>query len=274
MTTFAAIRAAFALPKSEALRLAAFALNRPRAWFLAHDQDALTDAQQAALGNALARRAAGEPLAYIEGVREFYGLDFAVSPAVLIPRAETELLVQTLIAIAPPGARILDLGTGSGAIAVATAHARPDCCVLATDLSEPALVLARQNAQRHAPSVQFDQGHWFDALPVSTPPFDCIASNPPYIPAGDAHLQQGDLRSEPASALTDFADGMTHYRTIAAQAQRWLKPQGWLIFEHGYDQGPAVCALLRGLGYAQVTQHFDDDEQRQPRMVVARAGGV
>jgi release factor glutamine methyltransferase len=272
MTHFTALCATYALPKNESLRLAAFALAKPRTWFLAHDRDVLAAAQIAALHAVFSRRAAGEPVAYIEGVREFYGLDFKVSPAVLIPRAETELLVQTVIELAQPQGRILDLGTGSGAIAVACAHARPDCTVFASDVSHDALAIARHNAAAHAPRVAFFQGSWFEALPAGTTPFDCIVSNPPYIAAGDAHLAQGDLRHEPAGALTDFADGLAHYRIIAAQAKDWLAPQGWLIFEHGYDQGEAVCGLLRGLGYGQVVQHFDDDQQRQARMVVARKG--
>lgn len=273
-THYAALSQQYALPKSEALRLAAFALGKPRTWFLAHDLDALDAVQLHQLHRVFSRRAAGEPVAYIEGRREFYGLDFAVSPAVLIPRPETELLVKTLIALAPSQARILDLGTGSGAIAVAVAHARSDCTVLAVDLSADALTVAQHNARVHAPNVQFFQGNWCEALPRDSLGlglgFDIIVSNPPYIAAGDAHLAQGDLRFEPASALTDFADGLAHYRSIAAQARAWLKPQGWLIFEHGYDQGAALCGLLHSVGYAPVTQYFDEDEQAHPRMVVAR----
>ena len=242
------------LPRLEAQMLLAYVLGRSRVWLIAHDDHALTDQQSHQFQHLGQRRMAGEPMAYLIGEREFMGLAFEVSPAVLIPRPETEMLVQTVLEVihnvtAP---QILDLGTGSGAIAVAIAHARPDARVWATDVSGHALDLAKRNAARHGVTVQFAFGSWFDALGGQPFAFDAIVSNPPYIPAGDVHLMQGDLRFEPAVALTDGADGLSVYRLLASGAQRFLRAQGHLCVEHGFDQGPAVASLLRDAGFLQV----------------------
>lgn len=201
------------------------------------------------------RRLAGEPIAYIVGEREFFGLALKTTPAVLIPRPETELLVELALERAAPGASLLDLGTGSGAIAIAVAHAAPHARVTALDVSEQALTVARENAVRHQARVEFLCSDWYCA--VENRRFDVIVSNPPYIVAGDPHLSQGDLRFEPASALTDHADGLSALRIIIENAPHHLHPGGWLLMEHGYDQSHAVRDLLQRRGFAQVQSWKD-----------------
>jgi release factor glutamine methyltransferase len=271
--TLAALFAAHPLPRMEQLALAAHALDKPRSWLLAHDTDVLNETQNIAVKTALHRRAAGEPVAYIVGTREFYGLDFKVSPAVLIPRAETELLVDWLVQNAPQGARMLDLGTGSGAIAIAAAHTRPDLTVCAADISDDALAIAaHNNAALVNKRVQLRRSDWLTAYAgvASKDTFDIIVSNPPYIAADDAHLALGDLRHEPAGALTDFDDGFKHYRSIAAQVKQHLNAGGTLLLEHGWQQGSNLCALLREQGYTSIEQHYDaaaHGQRGHPRMV-------
>ena len=201
----------------------------------------------------LERRLGGEPIAYLLGEREFYGLTFKVSPATLIPRPETELLVELALQRIPQlGARrVLDLGTGSGAIALSIAHARPNAEVVAVDASAAALEVAQFNTQQLAlGNVRLLQSDWYAALHGER--FDMIVSNPPYIAAGDAHLAQGDVRFEPSSALVSGTDGLDDIRRICAQAKAHLKSKGWLLFEHGYDQAAPVRALLRQAGFAEV----------------------
>ncbi|SDE30389.1 peptide chain release factor N(5)-glutamine methyltransferase [Paraburkholderia lycopersici] len=227
--------------------------------------DEVLDAARAKTFRALeARRAQGEPIAQLVGAREFYGLDFDVTPDVLIPRPETELLVETTLCalegIAQP--RVLDLGTGSGAIAVAIASARPDARVCAVDRSAAALDVAARNAaklldpQRPGGPPAFVAGSWYDPLDPGLH-FEAIVSNPPYIASGDPHLEQGDLRFEPRGALTDEADGLTALRTIIAGAPARLAPGGVLWMEHGYDQAAAVRALLADRGFADVRSERD-----------------
>lgn len=199
-----------------------------------------------------ARRLAGEPVAYLLGVREFFGRDFRVTPDTLIPRPETEHLVEFALAHLPPAGRMLDLGTGSGAIAVTVACERPDARVTALDVSAAALAVARSNGQHLQAQVRWLESDWFSALPVEER-FELIVSNPPYIAAGDPHLEQGDLRFEPASALTDFADGLEALQVLATQACRFVTPGGWLAVEHGYDQGKACRALFAGAGWQSVS---------------------
>lgn len=207
--------------------------------------DQLLDADAAACIQALfERRLAGEPIAYLTGEREFYGLDFRVTPAVLIPRPDTELLVELASARLPRGGSVLDMGTGSGAIAVAIAHARPDAQVSALDASAAALEVARFNARRHGAQVDFVQSDWYANLAPGR--FSMIVANPPYIVAGDSHLSEGDLRFEPVDALTDHADGLSALRAIITGAPAFLADDGWLLMEHGYDQAAAVRALLPG----------------------------
>jgi release factor glutamine methyltransferase len=210
------------------------------------------------------RRLSGEPIAYILKRREFFGLDFEVNDAVLIPRPDTELIVELALARLPPQGRMLDMGTGSGAIAVACAHTRPDARVTALDLSEAALAVARRNAAANGAALRFLRSDWFSALEGhagtdtdTDERFELIASNPPYIAAGDEHLSQGDLRFEPAGALTDHADGLSALRTIVAGSGRHLVPGGWLLLEHGYDQAVAVRTLLDSGGFTDVQSWRD-----------------
>ena len=224
-----------------------------RAWLLTHPEQQLESEQQAHYTALFGRRLRGEPIAYLLGEREFYGLTFKVTPATLIPRSDTELLVELALARIPQrGAlRVLDLGTGSGAIALSIAHARPDIEVTAVDASPEALDVARENV-RHLSlgNVRLLRSDWFSALPGER--FDLIVSNPPYIADGDAHLAQGDLRFEPRAALASGADGLDDIRRIVADAKEHLHTGGWLLFEHGYDQAERARELLGAAGYAGV----------------------
>lgn len=207
----------------------------------------------------LQRRLAGEPIAYIVGQREFFGLPFLVTPDVLIPRPDTELLVELALERAPHGSKVLDMGTGSGAIAIAIAHSRPDLQLTALDYSTAALAVAQQNAARNLPptlAVRFLHSDWFAALDAEER-FALIVSNPPYIVKDDFHLRQGDLRFEPQSALTDHADGMSALHTIIAGATRHLESGGWLLLEHGFDQAAAVRAALLEHGFDAVQSWRD-----------------
>lgn len=243
------------LPRLETQMLLQHVLGVSRAWLIAHDTDPLADAPVRQYQALLGRRLGGEPMAYLVGHREFMGHAFTVEPGVLIPRPETELLVETGLAVLARGAakrpRVLDLGTGSGAIAVSVALARPDAVVVATDISAQALEVASRNAHTLGAQVEFLQGSWFEAL-AGRPPFDLIVSNPPYIRDDDPHLGQGDLRFEPAGALTDGADGLAALACIAAQAPQWLLPGAGLWMEHGYDQAQAVRGLLSQAGFSHV----------------------
>jgi release factor glutamine methyltransferase len=217
----------------------------------------LDGAQAAALDTLFRRRLAGEPIAYLVGRREFFGLPLAVSPAVLIPRPDTELLVELALERLDGPARVLDLGTGSGAIALAIAANRPGVQVTALDLSADALAVAEGNARSLGlRNVRFARSDWYAQLHEAAP-FDLIVSNPPYIPAGDVHLAQGDLRFEPQDALTDHADGLTAYRAIVAGMPAHLRAGGWLLLEHGYDQAAQVRALLDEAGMNDVESWRD-----------------
>lgn len=217
---------------------------------------ALTESQQKQFEQLLSERAAGKPVAHIIGRRGFWSLDLAVSDATLIPRPDTELLVELCLDVLRPEMRCIDLGTGTGAIILALANEHPDIFCWATDMSLPALMLARHNAQTHRlGNVAFVQSHWLTAFQPRQ--FDLIVSNPPYIAEDDPHLKSGDVRFEPLTALVSGKDGLDDIRQIIQQASEALKPGGWLIIEHGYDQGAAVTQLFRDGGFEQVTLHQD-----------------
>jgi len=237
-------------------------LGRNRAWLAAHGDDVIPRTQADAFFALARRRREGEPVAYLTGLREFWGLPLAVSAAVLIPRPETEAVVEIALARLPADrdTRVLDLGTGSGAIALAIAHDRPRAHVLATDVSAAALGVARDNGQRLAiANVGYMQSDWYASVPATWrgAAFDVIASNPPYIAAGDPHLRDGDLRHEPASALSPGGDGLASFRRIVAGARERLAPGGTLVVEHGYDQADAVRALLAAAGFTDVISQRD-----------------
>lgn len=236
-----------------------YALGLSHVQLVTQAERVLDEKEADVLSRLLIRRQQGEPIAHITGHREFYGLPFYITPDVLIPRPETELLVELAIKYLPEKGRALDLGTGSGAIAVAIAHERPDASVAATDMSLSALEIARKNAERNLGEegrIVFYQGDWFHALPGPSC-FDLIVSNPPYIVKDDRHLSQGDLRYEPIHALTDFGDGLSVFRLLSANAGKWLNPGGWLLAEHGYDQAEAVRELFLSSGWDAVQSWTD-----------------
>jgi release factor glutamine methyltransferase len=257
-----------------------------RGWLLAHDTDLLPETSASRLNTMAQRRVSGEPLAYLTGSKAFYGLDLSVNSHVLVPRPDSETLVDWALAVltnnaatqtvtgtflktdtsltastlCPPTNRlsstsVLDLGTGSGAIALALKVTRPDLRVWATDMSVAALAVAQANAQRLQLDLQFSRGPWFAALPPDTSQFDCIVSNPPYIAEHDPHLTA--LGFEPAQALTSGIDGLDDLRQIISNAPAHLKTGGWLLLEHGHDQAAAVCDLLARSGFAQVQSRRD-----------------
>jgi len=228
-------------------------LQQPRGWLFTHADDVPDMDVQTAYAALVERRAAGEPVAYITGRRGFWSLDLEVSPATLIPRPETELLVELALQRLPlvAACSVADLGTGSGAIALAIARERPRARVTATDASAAALAVAQRNAQRHAiGNVAFVHGDWL--APLAGQHFDLIVSNPPYIEAADPHLAQGDLRFEPPTALASGPDGLDDIRRIVRDARAHLHPDAWLLFEHGWNQGEASRDLLADAGYAEV----------------------
>ena len=270
------------IAKQEAQLLLRHVLNVNRAWLISHENDALQANIHAAFEALLKRRLNGDPIAYILGTREFYGLKLMVTADTLIPRADTETLVETALAKIPFMVRqahhernisnsvrpepvegrthsqhtILDLGTGSGAIALAIAKHRPQAHVTALDASQAALDIAIENAQNlNITNVKFILSDWFSAL--TNEKFDVIVSNPPYIEADDVHLKQGDLRFEPISALASGADGLDAIRHIIKDAPPHLYPHGWLLLEHGYNQASQVAALLKQAGFSEVSHAKD-----------------
>jgi release factor glutamine methyltransferase len=251
-----------ALPGEDASReaeiLVAHALERDRAWLFAHSDDGV-DTPQVEIAIALAkRRATGEPIAYLTGRREFWSLELRVTPDVLIPREDTELLVRTALRHCPQGEKVdvADLGTGSGAIALAIAHERPQARVVAVDSSTAALDVARGNAERlRITNVEFVHSDWFAALPARR--FDIIVSNPPYIASNDPHLSAGDLRFEPARALSSGDDGLDAIRRIVGESPTHLRERGMLAIEHGFEQGAAVRELLEQNGFVEIYTERD-----------------
>lgn len=263
------LRAAGGVEPADAEILLAHVLGRSRTWLYAHaDAEAGADAGRR-FEALLARRRAGEPVAYLTGSRGFWGFDLRVNANTLVPRPETERLVELALERLPAdGAwRIADLGTGSGAIALALALDRPRAEVIATDASEAALDVARDNARSlGVGNIAFRQGDWF--APLAGERFDLVASNPPYIALGDPHLDEGDLRFEPDAALASGADGLDAIRAIAQGAPLHLLPRGWLLVEHGWEQGPAVRALFEAAGLVEVATHAD--LERRDRVTLGR----
>lgn len=244
--------------RAEAALLMMETLKVNRAWLISHAEQALTEAKATQFRAVLNRRLQGEPVAYILGKREFYGITFEVTPAVLIPRPDTETLVDAALARIPAGrpCRVLDLGTGSGAIAIALATHRPQASVTAVDASESALAVAQRNAEHLGTrNVRCMLSDWFGALPEAV--FDVIVSNPPYIADGDPHLERGDLRFEPATALASGAQGLDAIRHLVAMAPRHLADRGWLLLEHGHDQAAAVAALMAAHGFEDIGHAAD-----------------
>ena len=244
-------------------------VERERIWLFTHDSEVLDDANAAAFEVLIARREAGEPVAYLVGTRGFWTLDLTVTPDTLIPRPETERLVELALERIPlnTAARIVDLGTGSGAIALAIARERPHSRVIATDASEAALVVARLNAERNSiVNIAFRAGSWF--APVAGERFDLVVSNPPYIESDDPHLKEGDLRFEPATALAAGHDGLDDLRVIATEAASHLTQRGWLLVEHGWNQGDAVRDLFTAAGLTEV--HTATDLEGRDRITLGR----
>ncbi|MFM8332724.1 MAG: peptide chain release factor N(5)-glutamine methyltransferase [Candidatus Methylumidiphilus sp.] len=246
-------------PRLDAEVLLAQATGKTRTYFRAWPEKQLTAAEQSLFQTRLAERLHGRPIAHIVGSREFWSRDFWVTADTLIPRPDTELLVELALARVAPDAvaHIADLGTGSGAVAVTLALELPQAHVTALDISLAALNVAERNAAHWgAKTIRFVQSDWFAALPTGER-FDLIVSNPPYIAAADPHLSQGDLRFEPLAALASGADGLDAIRRIVSAAPAWLKPGSWLLFEHGWDQAAAARGLLAAAGFVQVESFVD-----------------
>ena len=261
------------LPRLEARALLEHASGRSREWLIAHGDELPMPAVTVEFGRLCELRRGGTPIAYLVGWREFYGRRLLVGPDVLIPRPETELLIEHALRLTPHQGRVLDLGTGSGCIALSLVCERNDLDILATDWSKAALQIARDNALRlcrdglERQRLKFLLSDWWDQVPADLR-FDLIVSNPPYINVNDRHLLQGDLRFEPRIALTDEGDGMDAFRKIASQAASRLTQAGYLLLEHGFDQAAALSELLCQTGFEQVETHFD--AASLPRLTTAK----
>ena len=257
-TALRELHATSSTPRLDAEVLVMHVCNLNRSALTARGHHVLTDNQLNRLETLIAQRCHGEPIAYLTGVREFWSLEFNVSPATLIPRPETELLVEKALAHIPQDAEwtIADLGTGCGAIALALAKERPRCRVIATDISPEAIDVARANAAKfNLTHVEFREGSWFE--PLIGMKLDMMVSNPPYVRANDPHLEQGDVRFEPVQALAAGPEGLDAIRQIALSAREHLNPAAWLLFEHGWDQAAAIGQLLHSLGYRNIVCYPD-----------------
>ena len=247
-------------------------LNKPRSYLYTWPEQCLSQDQYPRFLSAINRRAAGEPIAYLTGHREFWSLDLQVSPAALIPRPETERLVEIALERLPAtSCKAVDLGTGSGAIALALASERPNWNITGTDISAAALDIARDNAKTlELASLTFLASDWFEDLPERD--YELIISNPPYIPNQDPHLDQGDVRFEPQSALTSGADGLQDLRQLIASATEYLHSNGWLMLEHGYDQAKPVAQLFNQAGFTSIQTYHD--LAQQPRVTIGRSNVI
>jgi len=254
--------------RREAQVLLGFALGVTRAWVTTHPDQAADSEAAARFRSLVALRVSGHPVAYLVGVKEFYGLPLRVTPDVLIPRPETEELVEAALERLPrdEARKVLDLGTGSGCIAIAIARQRPAAQVTAVDSSTSALALARENAAALDVEVEFLPSDWFAALGGRR--FDLIVANPPYVAADDPHLRRGDLRFEPRPALAAGADGLAELRRIVGAAPKYLRPRAWLLLEHGYNQAEACRDLLRDAGFGELV--FRADIAGLPRIAGGR----
>jgi len=240
-------------PRLDAELLLCHVMEKPRSFIYAQPEHVISETHINQLNELIQRREAGEPVAHLTGTREFWSLELAVTTDTLIPRPETECLVEQALTHIPASGpcRIADLGTGSGAIAIALAHERPQSQFVATDISPAALSVASANAKRHQlTNIEFTAGHWLEDIQTL---FDIIVSNPPYIREDDPHLQQDGLMFEPPTALVANDDGMAAIKIIAAQARQHLKPGGWLLIEHGFDQQPAVLDCLKQFNYVAIS---------------------
>jgi release factor glutamine methyltransferase len=257
-TALRELHATSSTPRLDAEVLVMHVCSLVRSALITRGHCVLTGDQQHRLETLIARRRHGEPIAYLTGTREFWSLEFSVSPATLIPRPETELLVEKALAHIPQDAEwtIADLGTGCGAIALALAKERPRCRVIATDISPQALEVARSNAMKFGlTNIEFREGNWFE--PLNDMQLDIIVSNPPYVRANDPHLDQGDVRFEPELALAAGPDGLDAIRQIALSAREHLNPAAWVLFEHGWHQTAAIGLLLHQLGYRNIVCYPD-----------------
>ena len=274
--TISAVLAQSGLVPLDAQVLLAHVVGKDRAWLIGHASDAVTRESAQAFDALARRRRDGEPVAYLTGRREFWGLSLRVSPAVLIPRPETETLVEVALARLPDNeeVRVLDLGTGSGAIALAIAHERPKATILATDVSADALDVARDNARSLGlANVEFARSDWYDGIAQAwrgSVAFDLIVSNPPYVAAADPHLREGDVRFEPERSLTPGGDGLGAIMRIVTGARERLVPGGGLAVEHGFDQSDAVRAMFAAAGFGEIVAVRD--LAGIPRVVAGVAG--
>ncbi len=249
--------------------LLAHCLEKPRSYLYSWPEQALSEPCWQRFRDLVQQRLKPTPVAYLLGRREFYSMEYASSPAALVPRPETELLVELALARIPPDAalRICDLGTGTGIIAITLKKQRPLSTLLATDVDPGCLALARDNAHRHRVEIEFIQSDWYQDLPRS-PAFDLIVSNPPYVAAGHPFMAQGDLPAEPEIALTPGPSGLEALEIIVGRAPEFLKPGGWLLLEHGYDQQAPVAKLLRAGGFTEIS--CESDHNDLPRASLGR----